>query len=898
LVCGLALLLSAGAAEVELLNGQTPWRAFLVTGPRLNVDGDGLRIADRRDRKGSAAFDPASADVVRFQELFSRLPAADWASADFDDSCWARYLPSDLDDYLGDYGLPAYWGGQRWPWPALLCLRTRFGIADPARVKDLEVTVVGLGGMVVYVNGREVGRGFLPRERLNLLTPAEKYPIEAYTAADGVTALPEVGWQAKSKDAVEEALRPRYEKRIRRLTLKVPPETLVKGANVLGIGIHQSPIAGPLQRGGWVHLGVRSVTLTSASGTGVIPYAEAVGGTRVWSAIPEEQVFDTPSDKPLARRIEGRMTAWMRGKLYRGIQCGNPFDRLAPLRMAVPRNGVGSGQVVLTDMAGLRDISATMGALKGAAGEIPASAVEVRYAAQQGGLHFCDALMPTATQGARTVPVWVIVQAPRNQPPGWYAGTLTLAANEKSFAAPVQVLVRGLTLADARDFAPNSGIASSADTLALHYKVEPWSDEHYRLLEPSFRMLGQLGNDVLQVPVILGGMYGAAARDWATRGSAGVRCRPLVRWVRDGERVRPEFSLLERYLDAYLKHCAPPKALSLYVWDSGCSREVADAYEGRRVPTREFAPKSPLLVQRWDPASGATSDLPAPNFAAEGAEAFWKPLFEGVRRIVTKRGWSERVIMAGIGGDLRPSQREGDLLRQWAPYVRWQILSHFSGDPGPKDGKQMATGGLEVGVKEYPWRSFVHVFTAAELERDLTVAQPSRLPTGRQDACGTNGFEYLDLPTARWHWKDDSPPFLFRTLPMIWGSLGHLGLDFWSGVQGAPRNTSFFTESSSMTVPGPHGALPTVRFQMLREGVQDMEIRLMMIRAARTLPADRRQAVYELLDEFPRRAYWGTPYLSQCELSYDWRSYAARVQEAAAELVGVKTEAKWEAPPK
>jgi hypothetical protein len=225
--------------------------------------------------------------------------------------------------------------------------------------------------------------------------------------------------------------------------------------------------------------------------------------------------------------------------------------------------------------------------------------------------------------------------------------------------------------------------------------------------------------------------------------------------------------------------------------------------------------------------------------------------------------------MAGMGGDLRPSKRAGDLVEEWAPYMRWHVLSHFSGDPAPKEGKQFATGGLEIGVKGYPWRSHIDAFNVARLEKILD-------------------DQYLDLPAARWHWKDDSPPLLFRTLPMIWGTIGQLGLDFWTGVKGAPRNTSFFTDSNSLTVPGPNGAVPTVRFQMLREGVQDMELRWQIIRAARALPAERRQAVHAVLDEFPQRVKWGTPYLSQCELSYDWPAYVAQVQQLAAELASVR----------
>jgi len=865
---------AAITAEVELINSDTPWRAFLVTGPQLEAGSGALRIADPQARGGYATFNPGTPDAWR--NLFSPLPGSAWQAAEFDDACWARYLAGDLDDYLGDYGLPPAYGGKRWP--ALLCLRTRFGIPDPAKAGDLKISVTCLGGAVVYVNGREIRRGFMPEGDLYPLSAAQPYPIAAYTIDDDRTPLPAIKWM-HWQGRPAETLLPRYEQRLRRFTVDVPAAALVKGTNVLSIAIHRAPIAGPMQGGNWVHLGVRTVALTSSTGAGVIAYAEVARGPRLWTAIPEEQVFNTRTDKPLARRDEGRLTMWMRGKVYRGIGAGNPFDPLLPIRMAVPRNGVGSGQVVVTDPAGLRSVRADVGALKGPGGELPAGAAVIRYAAQHPAIHYCDALRLEPPADARTVPIWVLVEAPKNQAPGWYTGTLAVKANEKEFSVPVEVLVTGATVPDARDASTLVGINSSPDTIALHYQVKPWSAEHFRLLEPSMRMLGQLGNDVLQVPVILGGMYGSSARNWVTRGSGGVRCQPLVRWVKEGKGVKPDFSLLERFLDAYLKHCPPPKALSLYVWDSGCAREVADAYENRRADSRELDRKSALLVRLWDPATDATSEMPAPNFADEGAEHFWRPLFEGVRQIVVKRGWPESIIMASLGGDLRPSQREGELLREWAPYVRWHILSHFSGDPGPKNGRQLATGNLEVGAKGYPWRHFITALNAAKLEELLA-------------------DEYLDLPTARWHWKDDSPPLLFRTLPMTWGTIGHLGLDFWPGVKGAPRNTSFFTESNAMTVSGPDGAMPTVRFQMLREGVQDMEIRWMQIRAARKLPPERKQAVHALLDEFPRRAFWGTPYLSQCELSYDWRTYAAEVQQAAAELQGVKPEAKWDAPPR
>jgi hypothetical protein len=525
-------------------------------------------------------------------------------------------------------------------------------------------------------------------------------------------------------------------------------------------------------------------------------------------------------------------------------------------------------------------------ALKGSSGELPANAVEVRYAAQHVDMHFCDALLSQPPTDAVTVPVWVKVEVPKTQPPGWYTGTLGIKANGKDFTVPVQVLVTGATLPNPREFTSLIGAACSPEAIAAHYQVEPWSDAHLRLMEPSLRMAGQLGNDVLNVPVILGAMEPVGRGGRLSRGSAGPRRLPLVRWLKDGDSLKPDFSLLEKFLDVYEKHCGPPKALSLYVWDSGCSTEIADAYEGRRIDSVAITERTPLLVQLWDPITGQSTEMKAPQLLDPGAEKFWKPLFDGVRERVRKRGWSERIILAGLGSDSRPGEKTGEILRQWAPYMRWRILSHFSGDPAPKDGKMIATGKLEVGLKERPWlqSGLARARSAAELEKALA-----------------DTSEFIDLPTQRWMWQDDSNPLVFRTLLMLSGVLGQVGIDYWPHTikkYQLPRNTSFFSGSSAMTVPGPNGAEPTVRFQMMREGVQDTELRFMIVRAYLKLPEEQRKPYQNLLNEFARRVAWSAGYLPQCELGYGWQDYVGKLQEAAAELSGAKSAASWHTPPR
>jgi hypothetical protein len=236
--------------------------------------------------------------------------------------------------------------------------------------------------------------------------------------------------------------------------------------------------------------------------------------------------------------------------------------------------------------------------------------MRIRFAVQDADSHWCDALMDKPVEGATTVPVWLEVRAPKDQAPGWYASTLTVEGNGKTFTVPVQVFVTGFTVPDARDFRSLIGVMHSPDSVATAYGVRPWSDAHFALMARSLEMAGQLGNDVMYVPVILGTHMGHRSG--------------LIRWVKTDKGLLPDFTLFEKYLDLYQKFCAPPRAISLYVWSQETAKEVAHGYEGAAIPTRPSTPRRSLQVTQWDPRTGETVDVDAPNPLDEGAEAFWR----------------------------------------------------------------------------------------------------------------------------------------------------------------------------------------------------------------------------------------------------------------------------------
>ena len=63
-------------------------------------------------------------------------------------------------------------------------MRGKFAVGDPSRVRGMTLSAEYRGGIVVYLNGREVARGTFPKGKGDMLELAEDYPLDAFVAAD------------------------------------------------------------------------------------------------------------------------------------------------------------------------------------------------------------------------------------------------------------------------------------------------------------------------------------------------------------------------------------------------------------------------------------------------------------------------------------------------------------------------------------------------------------------------------------------------------------------------------------------------------------------------------------------------------------------------------------------
>jgi len=291
-------------------------------------------------------------------------PAGGWADADFDDSAWpVLRMPFNtmVNTICAQHMIRQ------------TCLRTRFGVPDPGKVKKLVFTAAFHGGLIVRVNGRELARKHIPSEGILAKEGfAEPYPEEVWgpvTEEAKKQALKLRIGQRKKRGKVrwlwsymrnhkpEQMKIARDLRKLmdRRIELEVPAEVLVKGVNVLALELHLSPSLHSVQKNGDPHGLIRFVTLDPTPKDAVLSADNRSEGARVWTEDIHRRMLTEDFLEP--------------GVKTRQI-----------VRIVGARGGTHSGQIVVGTAAELAEPSAMLDGLSGPAGAvIPASAVTLRW---------------------------------------------------------------------------------------------------------------------------------------------------------------------------------------------------------------------------------------------------------------------------------------------------------------------------------------------------------------------------------------------------------------------------------------------------------------------------------------------------------------------------------------
>ncbi len=239
---------------------------------------------------------------------------------------------------------------------------------------------------------------------------------------------------------------------------------------------------------------------------------------------------------------------------------------------------------------------------------------------------------------ARTTrPLWVTMNVPADAEPGRYTGKIGVyAAGQKRLDFVFDLEVLPLTLPAPGDWAFHLDLWQNPFAIARWHAVNLWSDEHFRLMEPYWRMLAEAGQKCLTVS-LFHHPWGAQVHD----GFEG-----MITWTRKADGTwEYDFTLLDKYV-AFAERTGLDDYINCY----------------SMIPWSD-------RFRYMDGAGGDWKEIEAKP-GEPAYEAHWAPFLKAFQRHAKEKDWIGRLTIAM---DERPEKDVlivRSILRKHAPSIR------------------------------------------------------------------------------------------------------------------------------------------------------------------------------------------------------------------------------------
>ncbi|KKL69618.1 hypothetical protein LCGC14_2113150, partial [marine sediment metagenome] len=420
-------------------------------------------------------------------------------------------------------------------------------------------------------------------------------------------------------------------------------------------------------------------------------------------------------------------------------------------------------------------------------------------------------------------PIWVTLRVPADAKGGTYRGRIRIeAAGMKPASVPVEAEIHGWRVPGPRGFQANAALEQSPYGVAKQYGARLWSDEHFRLMEASFRQLGRIGNDWVNIPIISLTEFGNM-RD------------SMVRWIRrrDGT-LAFDYAALDRYLDLAVRRLGKPRVINFIVMQ-GCGEnrwsdvDILDEATGRRT-TKNLYHTADDFADLW--------------------RRFARSLYGHMRSRGLERSMHWGFLWDSVGDSELPG-----VLASATPEVGWTSAAHR-------------------GKERFYVKAYSQLLPFRLTEKSMMGWRKKEfhvlLPRGGGSLIAGPGVAF---------------PFNFRlmvdrALVVGMNGVGRMGADYWGDTYIKGVRAEGFLRAGMpnhfMLWPGPDGAEPSARFMALIEGFQEAEARIFLEQqlVRKVLPEKLANKVREVLYEHHR----GTLFIpsmnaahTRAELCRDWQ---------------------------
>jgi hypothetical protein len=390
-----------------------------------------------------------------------------------------------------------------------------------------------------------------------------------------------------------------------------------------------------------------------------------------------------------------------------------------------------------------------------------------------------EALIPDVLDDAESVTVdanttrsiWVSVEPPPGTRPGRYEGTLHAEGGRTSLSLPLVVEVLPRTLPPPAEWKFYLDLWQNPYAVSRWHRVKPFSDEHLRLMRPHLRLLADAGQKVLTATLLHEPWGGQTFDPYGSMIDWGKAADGSWRW---------DFSLFDRYV-AFGKSCGIGPYVNVYSmipWTNKLRfRNERGEYEW-------------LSLEPGKP----------------GYEAIFAPFLKEFSRHLKQKGWLGTTRIAMDERPLPVMKAAFDVVRRHAP----QIPIALAGEANPEFQDFVEDWCLMLGD------------TPPAL---LAARRKSRRPTTFYVCCVPNRPNtFTDAPPAESHWIG------LWAAAKGYGGFLRWAYDSWTEDPFFDtKHTTWPAGDCFLVYPG---ARSSIRFERLREGIQDFE-KLRILREAR-----------------------------------------------------------------
>jgi hypothetical protein len=361
-------------------------------------------------------------------------------------------------------------------------------------------------------------------------------------------------------------------------------------------------------------------------------------------------------------------------------------------------------------------------------------------------------------------PIWVTIQVPGDIPAGKYSGTITINATKK-YDLKISLNVLNHLLPHPGQWKFDLDLWQSADAIAKVHDVKLWSNEHFDLMKPYFKMLAAAGQKTITAMMI--------NQPWGEDHTY-YRDPTLITWTKkkDGS-WKFDYTIFDRYI-SLLMDCGINKHINCYsmvTWD--------------------------LVYIYYDEATGKDASIKAKPGSPEFTE-YWTTMLKDFTKHLKEKGWFEMTAIAMDERDMESMKAVIALLKQIDPGWKTALAGNYHPE-------------VEKDIYDYC------VIIKRKFDPEVLKARKAAgKPTTFYTACGErypNGFTF-------------SPPAENTWIGWYAASAGYTGYLRWAynnWTESTLTETRYKTWPAGdcyQIYPGPR---TSIRFEKLIEGIQDFE---------------------------------------------------------------------------